>query len=370
MKFTCPAPRLVRAIQAAGSLAPGTNKRFQIESTLLTVDDTGHLEIQATDLSDSYWFRIEPEPGKAFTPGRAFVPSVNLVRAVKEAAKNDVTIELVKHQVVITWAKTTVRLPTEDPGDAPPITRVDRGAPCVSLPAQMLMDLFKRVNFAVSSDFKNRSFSFVKVETREKSLRLSATDGIRMAAAEIPVEKLADYRVISFVLPVKPAKLKLLVDGEEDKPVEVRLGADLISVASASSEMTIRTGNANWPDFDIERDMPCEKKTVVPTKELKLLLKNAELLKVRGETTCEFKFDAEGLEMCALASIEGMVNSKIPVEWPHGPFAIKLDAGYFYESVAACDTATVELGFNTDQEPMILKESGHVVYLFALGARY
>lgn len=372
MKFVTSAQRLVRAIQAVGSLAPGVGKRFQIESMLFTVTDDGYLEVQATDLVDSYWFKIPPEEGREFQPGKLFVGSVNMVRAIKEAGKNEITIERQKNRALVSWGTTQVKMPIEDEVDAPAIRRVCQTDPYVSLPAQRLMDLLKRVNFAVSTDFKNRAMSFLRVEVKKHSLRFSATDGVRIASAEVDVQKSAeDYLGVVYVLPIKPTKVKLLVDGEEEKPVKFRLTGDMISVSTDSAEMTVRLGAASWPDFDIERELTHEKRVVVPTAELKRLLSGAELLKARGEITCDFKWDPNGLEMEAAAAIEGQVNAKIMVPWTYEPMTIKLDPGFFWDVVSACSADAVQLAFSASDDPLVLREEdGNMVYLCALAARY
>lgn len=372
MKFTAPARRLVRAIKAAGSLAPGTGKRYQIESTLLTVTETGHLEIQATDLNDSFWFSVAPEEGNSFVPGKIFVPSINLVNSIGEADKDEVTIELVKNAAQITWAKTKVKLPTEEVGDAPEIQRAKPDAHYVELPGQTLLGLLQRVNFAVSDDFKNRAMSFVRMQVKQKTLKLSATDGVRIASVEVDVTKSQeDYAGVAYVLPIKPARVKLLVDGENEKPVKLRVSDHLVSFSTDSSEMTVRPGAAVWADFEIEKELEHPKKVFLPVKDLKQLLDNAELLKARGETTCEFKWTQDGLEMESLAGVEGSVRSKIPAEWPHDPMSIKLDPSLFVAAVNACSSEQVELSFASDQEPMVMREmTDQMLYLYALGARY
>jgi len=372
MKFTAPARKLVRAIKAAGSLAPGTGKRYQIESTLLTVSDTGDLEIQATDLNDSFWFRIPAEESNTFAAGKIFVPSVNLVNSIGEADKDEVTIELAKNAAQITWGKTKVKLPTEEVGDAPAIVRANESDPYVELSGQALLACFQRVNSAVSDDFKNRAMSFVRIQVKEKTLKLSATDGVRIASVEIDVTKsAADYTAVSYVLPVKPSRLKLLVDGEGDRLVRLRVSNHLVSFSTELSEMTIRPGAAAWADFEIEKELQHPKRVLLPVKDLKRLLDSAELLKARGETSCEFKWTADGLEMESLAGIEGSVRAKIPAEWPHDPMSIKLDPSLFVVAVNACTSEQVELAFASDQEPMVMREmTDEMLYLYALGARY
>ena len=372
MKYTSPAPRLLKAIQAAAALAPGTGKRFQIESTLLTVTDVGALEVQATDMADSFWFRVDPVPNTPFTPGKLFLGSANLSRAIKEAGKADVTIETVgDYGALISWGTTKVKLPAEMVEDAPPVKRFNPADPTVQLPASGLIALLKRVNFATSTDFKNRSMAFVRIEVKPKGLRLGATDGARIASVEIDLDKDAAYVSTAYVMPIKPARIKLLVDGDDKVTIKLRVTPEIITLVTDSAEMTVRTGHAQWPDFDIDKQLTNAKAVTIPTADMKKLLNGADLLKVKGETTCEFKLTANALEMDAIATVEGAVNSQIPVEWKYDPFTIRLDPSFLWDAVNACDADQVELSFDTNQQPAKLREAeGNRLYLYALGARH
>lgn len=372
MKITSPAPRLLKAIQGAAALSPNTGKRFQIESTLLTVTDTGALEVQATDLADSFWFRVDPVPDKPFTPGKLFVGSANLLRAVKEAGKAEVTIEVAgRYGAQISWGTTVVKLPSESVEDAPGIKRVQPTDPSVQLRASEFMGLLKRVNFATSTDFKTRAMAFLRMEVKPKGLRMCATDGVRIASVEVDLDKDPNYVATTYILPIKPARLKLLVDGDDTVMLKIGVTQDMLTLSTDSAEMTVRAGHASWPDFDIDQKITNPKTVMVKTADLKNLLGGAELLKVRGETSYEFRWSAAGLEMEAAATVEGSVNAKLAVEWKHDPFTIKLHPGLLWDAVNACDAEQVELSFDTNQQPAKLREAeGNRLYLYALGARH
>jgi DNA polymerase III sliding clamp (beta) subunit (PCNA family) len=372
MKYTTAPSRLLKALQGTAALSPETGKRFQIESTLLSVKEDGSLELQATDTADAFWFRVPPEEGKSFVPGQLFVNSTNLLRVVKEAGKNEVTIEqTTRYGAQISWGKTVIKLPTEAVEDAPAIKRVDRTAPFVSMTADDFMGLLKRVNFATSGDFKNRAMSFVRVEVKPKGLRLSATDGVRIGTVEVDLDKEPSYTALCYVPPIKPARVKLLVDGDGSAVLRVGITQDTVTLSTDSAEMTVRAGAASWPDFDIDKNVVNPKAVNVPTADLKRILGGAEVLKVRGETTCEFKWSSAGMEMEAAATVEGSVNATLPVAWTHEPFSIKFDPNLLWDAVNACDAETVELSFDTHQRPVKLREAvGNRLYLYALGARH
>jgi DNA polymerase III sliding clamp (beta) subunit (PCNA family) len=323
-------------------------------------------------MSDSFWFRVDPVPDQAFTPGKLFLGSANLIRAVKEAGKGEVTVESVgDHSALISWASTKVRLPAEMVGDAPQIKRFNPTDPTVQLPAADLIAMLKRVNFATSSHFKSRAMAFVRIEVKPKSLRLGATDGVRIASVEVDLDKDADYVSTAYVLPIKPARIKLLVDGDDKVTIKIRVTPEIITLITDSAEMTIRTGHAQWPDYDIDKQLTNAKAVTIPTADMKKLLNGADLLKVKGETTCEFRLTATSLEMEAIATIEGAVNSRIPVDWKYDPFTIRLDPSFLWDAVNACEADQVELSFDTNQQPAKLREAeGNRLYLYALGARH
>jgi len=369
--FKTPAARLAKAVAAAATLAPGDGKRFQVESTLLTVRDDGALEVQATDLVDSYWFTVRPPDPSTSKPGRAFVGSENLARIVKRAGKADVTIETVKNALVVSWGDTVVKLPTENPADAPQVVRYRPNDPSISIPATALMSIMAKVNFAVSGDFKHRALAFVRVDIKRGRIRFAATDGIRFAAVERDVETTDEVLDTAFVQPIKPARIKSLIGEQDAQDLRVQVKNGYVALSTGDAEMSVRAGAVTWQDFDIERVVPVTKRATIGRSDLLDFLAGAGLLKTTGEKTCDFTFADGKLSMNAVAPGEGSIQTSTPIEWTHESFMMRFDPVLLAQATSQCNGDRVELGLSTDQQPVLLRDAvDNQLYLYALGARF
>lgn len=369
MIFTAPADRLLKAVQATASLAPGTGKRFQIESTLLSVLDDGSLEIRATDLVDSYWFVLPATKDATFKPGRVFVGSENLARSIKAAGDQQVTLETGKHSLTISWGSTKIKLPTENADDAPEVARHRREDPAVVVAADAFVSAMTKVNFAVSQDFKSRALAFIRLDLLGSKMQMSATDGIRYAVVEQDVD--GDVAGTAFVTPLKPTRIKLLTGETPSAKLRVQLGSGHVSFATDDAELTVRTGAVSWQSFDVKSLVQVTKKVVANTKELRALLNGAGLVKTSGEKNYDFGFADGAINMRATAAGEGSFEASVRVEWTYDAFEMRFDPALLAQAVAQCDSDTVELGMSTNQQPILLTSTGSDwCYRYALGARF
>jgi len=385
MRLTIPADKLRAAVEACAAIALG-GQRPQLEATLIEVLDSGVVEIAATNQNDALWFRIagatKCEPGKLFTP------SANLFRTVKLAGDRDLTVQWeTGGRAKLSYADVKVGLPVEPPEDFPAMQRFDPSAFFVTLAMPALSAMLKRVNFSVMGDFKTRTLAGVNIEIRPKSLRMTATDGVRMATVERDIENQDGKRASAIVPPITPKFLKTFTDDTEtegdDEAVEAaEARRDLVDVQvtegsfrlrGSRGELTRRTIVGTYPDYDLEKQLSAtyQSRVDVDSKTLKELLETASLIKANGATTCEFRWSESGLEVDAASGLDGAVSAKLPLPWKFPPFKIRLDPGLLSDAVKVCEADTVELAFGTDRQPALLREVDEgLLYLYCISSKF
>jgi len=370
MKFTLAADAIRPAVEACASIAPGEGKKPQLESTLITVNADGTVQFAATNTADALWFKVAGATD--VEPGPLFVPSVNLLRLVKQAddEKLTVTWDETKGQAIFTFAESRIKLPVEDPKDFPQIQRFDPKGHFVTLPLPALSMMFKRVNFAVMDDFRQRTLAGVNVQIKAKSLKLTTTDGVRMATVERDIDNPTGVRTSTIIPPLPPKIIKTFSIEDED-PVDVQVTDTAIALRGTRGELTRRAINGQFPDWDLEKQLVYQHHIEVPTKSLKEVLETAALLKVNSPTTCEFNWTADGLLLEASSGIDGNVRAKLAAPWPHPPFSIRLDAALLAEAVKCADADQVDLSFGDERQPALLREmQDGLLYLYAISPKF
>ena len=370
MHFTIVAKDLKAPLEAIAGLTDTKSHRPALSSTLVTATADGQIELAGTDLNDAFWFQIKT--GTVHEPGQVLLPSVNFLKCVRQAEKDQIHLrtEKTSGRVRLEFGSTKIQLPTEVAEDFPKIGRFDPTAHYATVGLDHLIGLAKRTNFATEGTFKLRVMAGAKVEIRAKSLRITSTDGIRMAVAEHDLVGPSAEQHASVVGPLDPKILKSLSLLDTD-PVHVQLANQVFRLRGTRGDCTQRTLQGRFADFDPESRIKHTAKIDLPTKDLLHLLETASLLKTETFTDCVFTLDTQGFHLNAASSTEGEVQTHLSAPWAHTPLTIKLDAAFLADAVKAVKTPTVNLAFGTANEPIMLREeTPGGLYLYVLGPRF
>jgi len=371
MKLTTTADRLKAALDATTAISPGTGKRPQLEATLITVKDPGVAEFAATDTCDAFWFSLDKLD--AHEPGVVFLPSANLLAAVKKAADGPITISWdgKAGRANLSFGKTSVQLPVEEVADAPAMHRFSPTGKSVAVPFKTLVSLFERTNFAVLGDFKGRRvLSGVCVKVKEKTIRCVASDGIRMATVEQDIPNPAGLVATTVVTPIQKKLIKPIVNEETDS-IDVQPSSDMLCLRGPRGELVRRAIIGGYPDFDIDGRLKFTTKVTIPTKSLLQLLDRALILKETGARSCALHWSSAGVALEMTSSLDGSVGSSLEVPWPYPPITTRIDPTLLVQAVKAADAESVTLSFGKTEEPTVLREEGPgFLFLYALSPKF
>lgn len=353
MKFTVSAEVLRPLVEAAAELAPGSGKIPQLEACRLDVGDPDHLVVSASNMVES--IRLNHEPVRSPTPGSTFVPSVNLLRAIKAAKKEDVTISWDGKALhaVVQWGKTKVKLPTEPPANQRAFKRFDPKVKATTVPGAALAALIKRTAFAVQTDFASRTLGGVSIKVRTDKLELAATDGRRVAVARMPITGSNDADIV--VTPTSSKSIIRLVE-DEDGTVDLQTTGNVLILRGARGEASRRLLSGKFPDYEQHIPWTASKETKIDRKALIELIRNANLLKVTGGIETYFTFADNELKILAQASIEGTTAASMPIDWPWPEIKVNLDHTFVDQALKAMESEHVIVGLESAEAPVFVRE--------------
>jgi DNA polymerase-3 subunit beta len=368
MKVDLSADLLRPAVESAASLAPGTMIKPILETLLFSVTDDGAVTISATDYTTTSIRFCMVGEGDGIVPGSTCLPSRNLLRLVKQAKGKTLTFSWDEGcpTANVSFGRTSVDLAVERALDFPEVSRFDPSVPSVSLPVADLNGLLKRVNFAVAKDFRSRILAGVRFQTIDDILRVTATDGIRMAVAERKIDNTSGCSIDAVSLPVDPKSLVRIAgkDGTVAIQYDKALGFN-----GQYGEQCHNTMRGRFPAYDLRKQLGYTKAVTVETEALQTALERAALLKAKGQDW-KFTLTDEAMAINARSGLEGNVDTVLPVNWQHDEFAMRLDPVLLLDAVKKVSAEQVELSFGTDRQPALMQETiDDLTYLFALGAR-
>ena len=217
-----------------------------ILSNLLLEKKAGQLSVLATDLELQVSTQLEStDAGEDFAITIAARKLFDIVRALPDTAK--VKLDSKDSQVVVSAGKSRFTLQTLPAADFP---RVETGAglgEAIRLPQKTLKRLLQLVQFAMASQDIRYYLNGMLLVLDGKQLRVVATDGHRLSYAETQLESEAEAREV--IIPRKTVIELSKLLSEVDDPVELRIGANQVTITLPGTELVTKVVDGKFPDY-------------------------------------------------------------------------------------------------------------------------
>jgi DNA polymerase III sliding clamp (beta) subunit (PCNA family) len=354
MRLTATATKLKPFIDASAKLAPQTGKRPQLECT--RIDVRGDRAVfSATNLIETV--RLIYSDEMTGEDGSVYLPSVNLQRVIREAKREEVTIEWngKAQKATATFGAVRVALPVEPPDNLPVIPGFSDKDPFVTLLASAMAGTLARTTFAVQANFMARALAGVSLKIRRGQLEAAATDGTAIAIVRVDVVN-PTMLVTDALLPPISHEAIARIAADKKANVDLQLTGGTLHLRGPGGELTWRLRTGQFPDYDGHVPERLAKAVEIPRRDLLSLLDKAHLLKVVTLPDYTFTVRRGELELLASAGIDGSVRAALEIEWPWPSLEISLDPGLLEVAVKAMDADMVSVGFESPEQPVLLRE--------------
>jgi DNA polymerase III sliding clamp (beta) subunit (PCNA family) len=354
MKLIAPAGDLRPFIEACADIAPKKNKRPVLEATLITADATG-VTFNATNLHDTVWLRTEKiVPMKV---GQVLLPSANLLRVIKEAGKEDISISWNGESLKATlaWGKSRIQLPVELPTSFPVIDRFDEKQGFIKLTASALTGHLKRTSFATQVAFTARALHGINVVVKGIAIAFAATDGMRFALVEAECENPDAIALDAIIPPVKLKQLRRLHEVGENK-LDVQATSSWLRIRGPNGELAWRLIAGVFPKWEgyVPRKVP--KEMSVNRKALHGVVSAHKV--VKSSLSKDYRIDLTdgNFKLTARAGIDGDMESELGCPWTHGDFAISLDPEFLEQGLNVMALDEIVFGVGSVRDPVLMRE--------------
>jgi DNA polymerase-3 subunit beta len=345
------------ALLASLSAVVGVVERrhtLPILSNLLLEKKGGTLTLLATDLELQVSTQLDAQAGEDFAITIAARKLFDIVRALPDSAK--VKLDTKDSQVVVTAGKSRFTLQTLPAADFP---RVETGAglgEVIRLPQRTLKRLLQLVQFAMASQDIRYYLNGMLLVLDGKQLRVVATDGHRLSYAETSLEAEAEAREV--IIPRKTVieLSKLLSD--VDDPVELRIGANQVTITLPGTELVTKVVDGKFPDY--QRVIP-----VNQPRHLKANRQNVTQALQRAAILSNEKF--RGVRLVMSENTLGIVCNnneqeeaadEIEVSYNGEPLDVGFNVTYLLDGLSAVNTDEITLSLGDANSSMLLTSEG------------
>ena len=364
MKFTIDRSSFLKPLGHIYSVVERRNT-IPILSNVLIESDASKVSFTATDMDMDI---VETVGCIVSSQGKLTVSAHTLYDIVRKLPDgSEIQIELIDLNVEVSAGKSRFILPTLPVDDYPIMTEIEKGNE-FSLEAVDLANLIDNTKFAISSEetryYLNGIYLHVP-DIKSDKLRAVATDGHRLAQAEIPIPKGAE-NMPGVILPRKAVgEVRKLIDST-DGLVTIIISKTKAKFIFPTSILTTKLIDGSFPDYQ----------RVVPKENLnKLLVSNSHFSKAidRVSTVSMEKSRAVKLSLSnnvLLLQVNshdlGNASEELDVNYTSDPIDIGFNARYLLDISGQIQGKDIELSLSDSASPALITDPDQEGVIFVL----
>jgi len=361
MKFTMHRENLLKPLQAVQGVVERRQTLPILANFLLTIAD-GRLSVTGTDMEIELVASIplpDTEAGEVTVPARKLV---DICRSLPVEA--EVSLEVDGDRAVVRSGRSRFTLTTLPAVDYPSSDSLT-GELRITTEEGQLKRLIELTHFAMAHQDVRYYLNGLLLDIGEGQLRAVATDGHRLAIAEIPVETGDAARQV--IVPRKGISelLRLLGNGEEE--VVIELGSNAVQITLPEVRLTSKLIDGKFPDYRrvVPKEESTDKSIVVDRELLRQSLARAAILsndKYRAVRLC---LEPNALRIVAKNPEQEEAEDEVEVAYDGEPLEIGFNVSYLIDALTALpgDEAVIHLGDSSSSALITPKEEGDCQYV-------
>jgi len=312
-----------------------------LANVLLSVKD-GTLSVTATDMEIELVAEAELD---AKDGGEATVPARKLVDICRTLARDaKVSFSVDDQKAVLRSGRSRFSLSTLPPGEFPATD-----APGSDLELKLSQTELKRLidltQFAMAQQDVRYYLNGLLLEIGSGYLRAVATDGHRLAAAQLELETGVGDEPRQIIVPRKGVleMQRLLANGESQ--VSLMIGANALRLMVAGTRLTSKLIDGRFPDYDrvIPRQEVCDKQLVLDRDQLSSCMTAASVLSNDKYRAVRLSLSPSVLRVVANNPEQEEAEVELEVDYQGEPLEIGFNVGYMIQALNALPSDKVRL---------------------------
>ena len=360
MKLTIERGDLFDALSHVQNVVERRNTIPILSNVLMRAED-GELTLTATDLDIE---AIDSAPAKVEREGGITAPAGTLFDVVRKLpAGADVVLELdpENQRLSIQSGRAQFALPTLPASDFQTMGSDDSAVTFDVDPAD-LRRLIDKTRFAISTEETRYYLNGVYLHAADgaeggRVLRTVATDGHRLALAEIPAPKGADG-LDGVIVPRKAVtEARRLIDTASE-PVQLGVSDNKIVFKAGAAVLTAKLIDGSFPDYARVIPQGNDKKLTIPNKAFEAAVDRVATVSAERSRSVKMSLDDDRLTLAVNHAETGQGHEELEAEYGSGAMEIGFNARYLLDIAAQIEADDAEFLFNDPASPALVLDPG------------
>jgi DNA polymerase III subunit beta len=368
MKLSLERTHLQRALAHIQSVVE-RRATIPILSNVLLRAEAGRLSLTGTDMELEV---VEEIAALVHSPGTISVPALTLYDIVRKLPDgSQITLTLEGGQLGLVAGRGRYHLPTL-PADEFPLLVAGDTPTTLSLKTGDVAGLIDRTRFAISTEetryYLNGIYLHVKPEAGGLMwLRAVATDGHRLALAQLPLPSDVSADMPGVILPRKAVgELRKLLDDAPGGEVRVEIGQARIRFSLPGMVLTSKLIDGTFPDY--ERVIPNNNDKCLSLEARALLAAVDRVATISSEKSRSIKLNINDHHLVLSASsVEaGSASEDLEVAYKAPQLEVGFNSRYLMDVAQQLGSHQVELWFADAASPCLIRAPNDPSILFVL----
>ncbi len=367
MKLVIERGELLRALGHVTSVVERRTTIPILSNVLLKATAQG-LQMKATDLEREV---SDQAPADVSQPGAVTVPAHvlhDIVRKLPDGAEVEIKRDAEKERLTITSGQSRFALQTLAPEDFPDLAAGEFGH-TFEIAAKDLRRLIDKTRFAISTEetryYLNGIYLHTATRGKEQTLRAVATDGHRLAQAELPMPKGA-AGMPGIILPRKTVnELHRLTEGSDDT-VTVAVSAAKVRLEIGTITLTSKLIDGTFPDYARVIPKGNDKDLKVPNAEFKSAVDRVSTIASERGRAVKLNIKRDKLMLSVNNPEGGSATEELGVEYEATPLEIGFNARYLLDIANQLESEMAHFQLADPGSPTMIKDGSDEGALYVL----
>lgn len=356
MKLTIERSDLLNALSHVQNVVERRNT-IPILSNVLLEASGGELKLTATDLDIE---AVDSADAKVAQDGAITAPAGTLfdvIRKLPSGAEIELETQPDNQRLAMRAGRSRFELPTLPASDFQTMASNDGGA-SFTIGAADLARLIDKTRFAISTEetryYLNGVYLHGAKDEKDKAvLRTVATDGHRLALAEIKAPKGAED-LEGVIVPRKAiAEARRLIDGL-DGDVHIDVSDTKIVVKAGRATLTSKLIDGSFPDYARVIPQGNEKKLTIDNKAFEAAVDRVATVSAERSRSVKMSMDDGRLTLAVNHAETGAGNEELEASYASDAMEIGFNAKYLLDIAGQIEADECEFMFNDPASPALV----------------
>jgi DNA polymerase-3 subunit beta len=361
MKFTMRRENLLKPLQSVQGVVERRQTLPILANFLVTIAD-GRLSVSGTDMEIEL---VASTPLPDAEPGEVTLPARKLVDICRSLpAEAEIHLEVDGERAVVRSGRSRFTLTTLPAVDYPSSDKLS-GELRLTVKEGQLKRLIELTHFAMAHQDVRYYLNGLLLDIGEGLLRAVATDGHRLAIAEIPVETGDSVRQV--IVPRKGISELLRLLGNGDEEVAIELSDNAVQVSLVDVRLTSKLIDGTFPDYRrvVPKEETTDKSVIVDRELLRQSLARAAILSNDKYRAIRLCLEPNVLRVVAKNPEQEEAEDEVEVAYDGQSLEIGFNVSYLIDALTALpgDEAVIHLGDSSSSALITPKEEGGCQYV-------